>query len=451
MNQQFSNSIVINNLDWHLDWNEQDNYHSDSITFFAYSVIHPEKNGPMNICGSQLSQFFTFNGQSRIAYLQTKCDLITYSAFARILKNLFSAIPENFDIPDGMILGGYLTPRCIQVSDGVGTCVDILNGKSPESIAWRNHTKDYWLDYNVMSVKLMNYDDFAGRYKILNVTFNVRRPFLFYTLIVAGTVIIIAVIVLLILLYRKEIRKNYDVIHTAEKERLETLAQATQLKEKFLSNISHEIRTPLNAIVGFSNIIADSDNLKTEDLGVFKNAINSNSKLLLNLISDFVTLSKIESQEIKITYADVLIRQLVGDLYLSQSVIMRDAPFAFLLKQGPEDAVASSDYTIINEILTNFLSNAKKFTRTGRVTMGWLPLEKTKEIEIYVADTGIGMTQDQKKNIFNMFYKADSFSQGTGLGLNICRSLAKYISGRIEFESELGKGTTFSLIIKAKQ
>ncbi|MGN0257740.1 MAG: ATP-binding protein [Bacteroides sp.] len=238
------------------------------------------------------------------------------------------------------------------------------------------------------------------------------------------------------------------------KQREEELIQARKrmeeadLKESFLANMSHEIRTPLNAIVGFSNILATPGmELEDEEKEEMMETINKNNELLLKLVNDILEISRIESGYMEFNFEHTDIQFFANHVYQSYAV---QAPQHLQLIYNPGEAGLTLfiDKSRAQQIIMNFLTNAAKFTPKGSITFGWEFFPKQKEVELYVEDTGIGLSKDDCILVFNRFYKKDEFKQGTGLGLSICRVIAEKLHGRITVQSELNKGSRFSLWIK---
>lgn len=226
-----------------------------------------------------------------------------------------------------------------------------------------------------------------------------------------------------------------DLIKAKEKAE-----ESNLLKSAFLANMSHEIRTPLNAIVGFSNLLSDSKE-QSEKFEYVK-IINENNQLLLQLINDILDLSKIEAGTLEFNIAPVDINQMLETLFQSFQLKIQNKPVELKFTERLEQCIVNTDYNRTVQVITNFLTNAIKFTEEGSITFGYRP-ETPSMIRIFVSDTGCGIAQDQQKNIFGRFVKLNSFSQGTGLGLAICEMIIKHLHGNIGVESEPGKGSTF--------
>lgn len=243
---------------------------------------------------------------------------------------------------------------------------------------------------------------------------------------------------------------NIELIKQREQELIDArkLAEQAELKESFLANMSHEIRTPLNAIVGFSNILATPGmELDDADKEEMMETINKNNDLLLKLINDVLDLSRIESGNIIISMEPCSVNKVMEYIYQSYSV---QAPkhLAFEMVRGEAGLTISADEGRIEQVLTNFLTNAAKFTPEGYIHLGWKAHHQKRQVELYVEDSGIGLTPEQQLMIFDRFYKVNEFRQGTGLGLSICKVIAAKMKGRITVQSAPDQGSRFSLWLR---
>lgn len=241
-----------------------------------------------------------------------------------------------------------------------------------------------------------------------------------------------------------------NVQHFKDKEeelmRAKDLAIEAELKQSFLANMSHEIRTPLNAIVGFSNLLVSEDDLPDEEKADFINTINTNCELLLKLINDILELSRIESGNMTFSYSTCNLNNWVDSMYLTHSLLIpKEIEF---IKEVPDAAFfINTDVNRLSQIMTNFLNNATKFTKSGYIKLGYEIDFSTYEVSIYVEDTGKGIPKEEQRMIFERFYKQDEFVQGTGLGLSISMVIAEKLGGKISVASEIGKGSRFTFLL----
>ena len=236
---------------------------------------------------------------------------------------------------------------------------------------------------------------------------------------------------------------NFDITQLKETEQMlikakEKAEEADRLKSAFLANMSHEIRTPLNAIVGFSSMLEEAED--QEEKHQYITIIEDNNKLLLQLISDILDLSKIEAETFDIIPERVNAKQLCNDLF--QAMQMKTSPQVELrLKDNLPELTFTSDKNRLYQVLLNFVTNALKFTSEGNITIDYQI--DGNEVKFSVQDTGMGIEPEKQEAIFTRFVKLNSFIPGTGLGLPICQSIVTQLGGKIGVESEPGKGSCF--------
>lgn len=236
---------------------------------------------------------------------------------------------------------------------------------------------------------------------------------------------------------------NFDITQLKETEQMlikakDKAEEADRLKSAFLANMSHEIRTPLNAIIGFSSMLEEAEG--QEEKHQYITIIEDNNKLLLQLISDILDLSKIEAGTFDIIPEKVNAKQLCSDLF--QAMQMKATPQVELrLKDDLPELTFTSDKNRLYQVLLNFVTNAFKFTSEGSITIDYQI--NGNEVKFSVQDTGMGVEPEKQKAIFTRFVKLNSFIPGTGLGLPICQSIVTQLGGKIGVESEPGKGSCF--------
>ena len=236
---------------------------------------------------------------------------------------------------------------------------------------------------------------------------------------------------------------NYDITELKETEAELILARdraemAGRLKSAFLANMSHEIRTPLNAIVGFSDLLVEAEDI--EERKEYVKIVRNNNELLLQLITDILDLSKIEAGTFDFTYGDVNVNLLCENIVRSMEMKVSEG-VALVFDSNLPQYHLISDRNRLHQVISNFVNNAIKFTSQGSIRVGYQM--KGEELEFYVQDTGIGIDKEQQLHIFERFVKLNSFVPGTGLGLAICQSIIEQLGGRIGVDSEPGKGSRF--------
>ncbi|GAB7088629.1 PAS domain S-box protein [Marinifilum fragile] len=248
-----------------------------------------------------------------------------------------------------------------------------------------------------------------------------------------------------------EIKKAEEELRKA-KEKAE---ESDKLKSIFLANMSHEIRTPMNAIMGFSELLIDSE-IKEVERMQYVNIIQQSGNRLVQIIDDIVDLSKLEMSQITLKNADFYLFSLMKEsleIHKNRDLIKSKPNLELAVKSSPEIECLKlhSDSTRIQQILDNLIENSIKFSESGRVEIGCKMIESNDQefVEIYVKDDGIGIPKNRQGVIFERFRQGDEehFIEGAGLGLSISRGLVELLGGTIRFESEVGIGSTFYFTI----
>ena len=237
---------------------------------------------------------------------------------------------------------------------------------------------------------------------------------------------------------------NYDITELKETEAMlieakEKAEAADRLKSAFLANMSHEIRTPLNAIVGFSSLLGETENV--EERKQYIAIVEENNDLLLQLISDILDLSKIEAGTFDFTKRALDVNLLCEDIVRTMRMKVKPGVELLFDSHLPECQIVS-DRNRLNQVLANFVNNAVKFTSAGSIRVGYEPLDENR-LRFYVADTGIGIEPEKQAQVFDRFVKLDTFVPGTGLGLSISKSIIEQLGGTIGVDSKVGEGSCF--------
>lgn len=254
---------------------------------------------------------------------------------------------------------------------------------------------------------------------------------------------------------QNDITKNKE----AEFELIEAKFRAEesdQLKSAFLANMSHEIRTPLNGILGFAELL-DDDDLQKKDRRKFIKIIHNNSNQLLQIISDILDISKIETKQLLINKSPFSLNELMDEisLYLKNSVNKLGKEIEIVtIKELPQDEDwVVSDRIRVNQVITNLANNAVKFTKEGTVTIGYEIIKR--KLRFFVRDSGKGIPAEKQADVFDRFSQVDPTSirkyGGAGLGLPISKGIVELLKGKIGFNSELDKGSEFYFHIPLKR
>lgn len=278
---------------------------------------------------------------------------------------------------------------------------------------------------------------------------------LYIIVLIVFAVIFLATLILAVTMYVKsrkanellrvqqaKLRKQTEELLEAKKE----AEKSNKLKSAFLANMSHEIRTPLNAIVGFTELIKDAQDDKEKE--EYWNIISSNNELLLRLIGDILDLSKIEAGMIDLNPRMFDMTELIDSLYASIKQRPISPGVALIHECEYKHCYVVLDKNRVSQILTNFITNAIKFTVKGHIKFGYEYVDNG--IRLYCEDTGIGISKEKVDNVFKRFYKLNDFAQGTGLGMAICKAIIDDMHGKISVDSTEGKGSLFWAWIPVK-
>ena len=263
------------------------------------------------------------------------------------------------------------------------------------------------------------------------------------------TIIVLAVLLIIVLLL---LIMNMKKMHRRDREAVERLKakneEINQLKEAFVANMTHEIRTPLNGIVGFATMLADIPEMDEETRAQCKQEIYDNKEHLLQLVSDLLDYSRIESGSLEYHDEETDINAVMDELCLRENA--HDHPGnvkAQMVERIPRLRLRV-DKKRFSQVVSNLLRNAMKFTSQGSVTLGMRRLENGK-FYFYVKDTGCGMDEATRKAAFDSFVKMNKNIKGTGLGLSVTKAIVEHYGGGIGVESKMGEGSTFYFTLPA--
>lgn len=223
------------------------------------------------------------------------------------------------------------------------------------------------------------------------------------------------------------------------------IAEKANMKQSFFANINHEIRTPLNAILGFTSILIETDNLTQEEKVEYADIVRKNSKDLLKLIDEVLTITDIDSGNIMFKTETKDVKDIIDKIYYDYIPKVPDH-LQFLKEEDIEISI-NTDIFHLSDVITHLLDNALKFTKEGHICIGYHYRRNTNEVELFVEDTGSGIAQEELDLVFSRFYKRDIFTPGMGLGLSVCKIIIDKLNGRLTASSEIGKGSRFSIFI----
>ena len=341
---------------------------------------------------------------------------------------------------ESVAIGGYNPKYKSGAGEIAGQIAGYYHGK-PGAVHFELSDGEYRFNANKLKeFDIAEYKLPAGSVVVDNTEAQLRKYRSVIYSSVAALILLSLIAVFIYFLYYKNKRLR-NVLENREAELIEAKEKAEEsdlLKSAFLANMSHEIRTPLNAIVGFSDLLVETEEL--EERQEYIKIVRENNDLLLQLISDILDLSKIEAGTFEFTNGDVDVYLLCEDIVRSMRMKAKGEVELVLDNHLPVCHVIS-DRNRIHQVISNFVNNAMKFTSEGSIHVGYKL--KDGELEFYVEDTGIGIEKEQLPHIFERFVKLNSFVHGTGLGLSICQSIVEQLGGRIDVDSEKGKGSRF--------
>lgn len=380
-------------------------------------------------------------------YLQAKRDYRVMNTSRFASKPSFTTINEDLGYASKLV-GGYLTSLEIQVKESVDRAAAILKGQPASTFEpVTESTKQYVFDYSEIEFWKLDPALFPADAVYLHRPFRKHFPVLFWSLvglIILGT---LTAVTTFIILYIRQVQAKrlaqQALLHEKDSlaVALKKAEESDRMKSVFLANMSHEIRTPLNAIAGFSQLIADTQ-IPDEEKSCYSKILLNNVDLLLKLIHDILDLVSIESGHLQFNYLGCNLTDLLNEVYQNH---LQEVPghIVFRKQLPPDPGLIQTDPGRLMQILDNLIKNAIKFTAAGEIEIGYTQDPVRQTFRIYVKDTGTGIPADKQKEIFERFTKLDEFVQGTGLGLSICQVIAKRFHGKIELQSEPGKGSCF--------
>ena len=241
--------------------------------------------------------------------------------------------------------------------------------------------------------------------------------------------------------HTKKLKDELQESESALRDAKDRAEESSRLKSAFLANMSHEIRTPLNAIVGFSDVLASGGSSEDEQQG-YVDIIKTNSDLLLRLINDILDVSRLEADRVMFTFEECDVVPLCQRVLASVSQA-RKSENEFIFECDRESMDMRTDTQRLQQVIINLLSNADKFTRNGKITLGLKVDEKQREVLFSVSDTGTGIPLEKQKLVFERFEKLNEYVQGTGLGLSICKLTVEKWGGEIWVDPGYTDGARF--------
>lgn len=339
-------------------------------------------------------------------------------------------------------IGGYIPQYILYGKQLAQQVIELSQNPSLNLLQTLGH--DYLFDWPLMTADKIEKSQLPEGSVIQNEPLSFFEQNRIAVLIVTISVAVLILLLLFSLFIISRTTRFNKMLQKSEndlKEAKEAAEESNRLKSAFLANMSHEIRTPLNAIVGFSEVLAETE--EPEEKQTCLSIINSNNSLLLQLIGDILDLSTIEANTIVFKEETFDLNGIFSELEASFRVKIHNEgkPVEVVFERQYQEIYITTDRNRIIQVLTNFLSNACKFTDIGSIKLGFY--QEGEYIKCYVTDSGIGIPKDKIPVVFDRFVKLNDFKVGTGLGLSISKTIVQRINGEIGVYSDIGKGSTF--------
>ena len=322
--------------------------------------------------------------------------------------------------------------------------VNLIDSTYNESLSKQINQLRTMLEVDKLELKNKEIEVEVGRYK-LNITLVLIVVLILILIVVGVHYIRIKHIKNLLEKSDKELKKDKELLLLSEKELFlakEKAEASSHLKDVFLANLSHEIRTPLNSIVGFTSLLDKME--QKNETKEYASIIKQNSDILLKLVNDTVSVSMLQAGQFTLVQEDVEINAICRNL--EQKYVQKASPDVVVEVCLPQDGfLLKTDGIRLEQILENLMSNAVKFTEKGRITLAYELAEDAQAVVFTITDTGCGIPDNMRDKIFDSFQKQDSFVQGMGLGLTICKLIAQHLNATIHLDSEYKNGTRMIL------
>ncbi|MDR0977259.1 MAG: HAMP domain-containing histidine kinase [Prevotellaceae bacterium] len=258
-------------------------------------------------------------------------------------------------------------------------------------------------------------------------------------LIILSFIIIVVLFSFIVLHLHRSKTKQAKHFKTVQ----ELSEQTAQLQTAFIANITHELRTPLNGIIGFVNVLASTDDLSKEERRSLMDEVNKNGRFLTDMINDLLDYSKIESNSLEYKDEEIDVNAVVGDMVQLQNMHLRESKVKVEFVENIPQFRIKIDRTRFMQVLRQLIENALKYTEEGSIKVGYRHTGDGNFIYFYVADTGCGMDEEERRNIFHRFVKVNHNIRGIGIGLAIIKAIIEHYGGGIGVESRKGEGSTF--------
>ena len=322
--------------------------------------------------------------------------------------------------------------------------VRLLQGADSDRIEVEVIPNKVMMDSKIVKEKRLNLSFIHQPIEMVNENPSFYEQYKYHIWTVATILVVLSAGLFVSLYFYYHTKKLKDELQESEsalRDAKDRAEESSRLKSAFLANMSHEIRTPLNAIVGFSDVLASGGSSEDEQQG-YVDIIKTNSDLLLRLINDILDVSRLEADRVTFTFEECDVVPLCQRVLASVSQA-RKSENEFIFECDRESMDMRTDTQRLQQVIINLLSNADKFTRNGKITLGLKVDEKQREVLFSVSDTGTGSPLEKQKLVFERFEKLNEYVQGTGLGLSICKLTVEKWGGEIWVDPGYTDGARF--------
>lgn len=322
--------------------------------------------------------------------------------------------------------------------------VRLLQGADSDRIEVEVISNKVMMDSKIVKEKRLDLSFIHQPIEMVNENPSFYEQYKYHIWTVATILVVLSAGLFVSLYFYYHTKKQKDELQESEsalRDAKDRAEESSRLKSAFLANMSHEIRTPLNAIVGFSDVLASGGSSEDEQQG-YVDIIKTNSDLLLRLINDILDVSRLEADRVTFTFEECDVVPLCQRVLASVSQA-RKSENEFIFECDRESMDMRTDTQRLQQVIINLLSNADKFTRNGKITLGLKVDEKQREALFSVSDTGTGIPLEKQKLVFERFEKLNEYVQGTGLGLSICKLTVEKWGGEIWVDPGYTDGARF--------
>lgn len=355
-------------------------------------------------------------------------------------------------------IGGYI-PKYRSIGKDLASQAIYLLKEHPAKLGTETIPNVYTFDAKKLKERGITTKELPPHSVLINTEVGLFVQYKFEILLLAAIVLLLFLIMMFYFYLRTNKLKNklLVLIDKQKEDEIELrkakdkAEESDRLKSAFLANMSHEIRTPLNAIVGFSNLLAGGDpDISEEEADEYAALISKNCDYLLTLVSDILDLSRFEAGSMEFCFTNQPLGHILSDIH-GKYADRIPAGVRFNLLVPPHDIRIDTDALRLRQVMEHLVGNALKFTEKGHIDLGYSLTGDGKEVRLFVTDTGCGIPSDMTEKVFDRFYKIDSFKQGAGLGLSVCKTIIEGMGGRIAVSSQPGKGSRFTVRLPMKQ